>query len=225
LDLATDPYARAQGVGTAFDSCLFLSSDLMSSELSKILSSLVPLVRPGGAIVLGIGRIFSDTVGVSPSIIPPTEIIVTDGHMTLEKTEFVAGKPRRMAVQQAMMRFARKFSGPPSIASFLSLAAAGGLAAISLWYNQARVSQGPTTNKSHMAFTSLFLRFRRSPVDTVDGGRFHQRDESELSPSIEERRNASEQVAGPEMHSEGASHPSVTICEAGNSYRLAMREQ
>jgi hypothetical protein len=161
----------------AFDCCVFLSPDLASAELPEILSCLAPLVRPGGAIMLGIGRIFSDTVGAFlPSIVPPPDLVLANGRLVIEKTDGISGEPRRIAVQQAMMKFARNFSRPSSITSIFSLAAAAGLAAISLCFNRTLVAQAPAAGRSR--FTSLFFTLRRSLVKTVDGERSHRRDDS-----------------------------------------------
>jgi hypothetical protein len=218
-DLPNEPGAGE----AAFDSCLFLSPDLVSAELSKTLSCLAPLVRPGGAVVLGIGRIFSDTIDAPLSIIPPAEMIMANGRMALEKTDGISGEPRRLAVQRTMMEFARKLSGPPSIASLLSFVAAAGLAAISLCYNRATVGHGPTAKTAR--FTSLFFTFRRSPI--VDGGYLHRQDKSGVSPQLKtgERVPTPEQLAGPESHLERASREPVAICGPARAAGFAMRER
>jgi hypothetical protein len=201
----------------AFDCCLFLSPDLVSAELSTTLSRLAPLVKPGGAIVLGIGRIFSDTVEAPLSIVPPAELIIADGRMALERTDGVAGEPRRLAVQRTMMEFARKLSGPSSIASFLSFAMATGLASISLCYNRAAVRHGATMVPR---FTSLFFTFRRFPIDSVDGGGLHRRDEPGVSPQLktDETVPVRAELAEPGSHLERMSHkPACGLARAVGS--------
>ena len=175
-DLPADADAECDAV---FDCCLFLSSDIVSAELPKILSRLAPLVKPGGAIVLGIGRIFSDTVAAMPSIMPPPDMVLADGRMTIEKTGGISGGSQRIVVQQAMMRFARNFSGMSSVASIVSLVAAAGLAAISLCYNAALLARRPTAGRLH--FTSMFFTFRRSMLETIHGGGLHRRDGSAVT--------------------------------------------
>jgi hypothetical protein len=166
-DLRSGPEA---GSGeAAFGCCIFLSPDLASGELPEILSCLARLVRPGGAIVLGIGRIFSDAVGALPSIVPPPDLALADGPLVIENTDGVSGEPRRIAVQRAMMRFARNFSRPTSVGSVFSLAAAAGLAAISLCLNRTRFARAPTAGTPQ--FTSVFFTFRRSATEAIDGAR------------------------------------------------------
>jgi hypothetical protein len=175
-DLPADADAERSAV---FDCCLFLSSEMVPAELPKILSRLAPLVKPGGAIVLGIGRIFSDTVVAIPSIVPPSDMVLADGRVTIEKTEGISGGPQRIVVQRAMMRFARNFSGMSSATSIVSLAAAAGLAAISLCYNGAVLARMPTAGRLH--FTSMFFTFRRSVLETIQGGGLHRRDGSAVT--------------------------------------------
>jgi hypothetical protein len=172
-DLRTDAAAGSQGEA-AFDCCVFLSSDMASAELPEILSSLAPLVAPAGAIVLCIGQIFSDTVSALPSIVAPPDLALADGRLVIESADGVSGKPSRIAVQQAMMQFARNFSGLSSITSVLSLVPAAGLAALSLCFNRTPVAQA-AAGRSH--FTSLFFTFRRCPIETIDGERFCRRGE------------------------------------------------
>jgi hypothetical protein len=175
-DLRTHADAGSEGGGAAFDCCVFLSSDLASAELPKTLSCLAPLVKPGGAIVLCIGRIFSDTVGAFASIVPPPDLALANGHIVIEKTDGISGKPRRIAVQQAMMQFARNFSGLSSVTSIFSLVAAAGLAVISLCYNRILVAQEPIAGRCN--FTSLFFTFRRSVIETIGGEQIHRREQA-----------------------------------------------
>ncbi len=184
--LRCDELAATGAAPAAFDCCLFLAPDLASAEPPNTLSCLAPLVRPGGAVVLGIGQIFSDGVGALLPLAPPPETVPGD-RMALESSARVPAGPRRIAVQQAMMRFARKFSGPFSIVSLWWLAAAGGLAAVSLCYNRALVGRGPAAGRLH--FTSLFFTFRRSALETMDGASRHQRAGADTRCSIEGRRN------------------------------------
>jgi len=97
--------------------------------------------------VLGIGQIFSDGVGELPPPLMPSPETIPGDHMTLESITRVPANPRRMAVQQAMMRFARKSSGRFSILSLWSLAVAAGLAAVSLSYNTALAGRRPAARK------------------------------------------------------------------------------
>jgi len=195
-DLPNDPHVEE----AAFDSCVFLSSGLASSGLPTTISRLAPLVRPGGAIVLGIGRIFSDSVEALPSVLLPPETIQGDP-IALERTYCIPAKPGRMAVQRTMMRFARKFSGLFSMTSLLSLAATGGLAAISLCYNKILLGQGPVAGR--LRFTSVFFTFRRSVVETIDGGSLHRRGGSG-SPFDRRSARRSEKPVILEMYGERA---------------------
>jgi hypothetical protein len=172
-DLPTN--ADAEG-GAKFDCCLFLSSDMVSAELPKILLRLAPLVKPGGAIVFGIGRIFSDTVAALSSIVPPPDMVLARGRIVIERTEGISGGPQRIVVQQAMMRFARNFSSMSSVTSIGSLVAAAGLAAISLCYNSTPPVRLPAA--ARLNFTSLFFTFRRSLLETIHGGNLHRQDGS-----------------------------------------------
>jgi hypothetical protein len=177
--IPTADLRTSAGVGSveaAIDCCVFLAPDLASAELPKILSGLAPLVRPGGAIVLGIGRIFSDTVGALPSIVPPADLVLANGRLVIERIDGVSGEPRRIAVQRAMMQFARNFSRPSSITSLFFLATAAGLAAISLCFNWTLVARAPALGRSQ--FTSLFFTFRRSMIETIGGELSSPRDES-----------------------------------------------
>lgn len=158
--LPSDELPAADAELGAFDCCLVLSPDLASVDLPNRLARLAPLVRLGGAIVLGIGQIFSDGVGELPPPLMPSPETIPGDHMTLESITRVPANPRRMAVQQAMMRFARKSSGRFSILSLWSLAVAAGLAAVSLSYNTALAGRRPAAGGVH--FTSMFFTFRRS---------------------------------------------------------------
>ena len=180
--------AAADAREPAFDCCLFLSPDMASAELPKTVAYLAPLVRPGGAVVLGIGQIFSDSVGALPLwMVPSPEPSLGDG-MALESSARVAAAPRRIAVQQAMMRFARKVSGPSSIAALVNLAAAAGLAVLSLCYNRALVGSGPAAGRSH--FTSLFFTLRRSAPERIDSASQHGRAGADGDCSIEDLRRS-----------------------------------
>jgi hypothetical protein len=173
-DLRTDADAGSER-RAAFDCCVFISPDIGSAELPKLLNCLAPLVRPGGAIVLCIGRIFSDTVSALPSIVLAPDLVLANATLAIESADGISGKPLRIAVQQAMMQFARNFSGLSSIASVLSLLPAAGLAVVSLCLNRTLAAQMPAAGTPH--FTSLFLTFRRCPIETIDGERFDRRAE------------------------------------------------
>jgi hypothetical protein len=172
--LRADADGSSEG-GHAFDCCVFLASDVASAELPGILSRLAPLVGLEGAIVLCVGQIFSDTVSALPSIVPPPELALANGRLKIEAIYGLSANPSRITVQRAMMQFARNFSGLSSIASVLSLLPAAGLAAISLCFNKTRVAQVPAAGR--LPFTSLFLTFRRSPIETIGGERYHRHDQ------------------------------------------------
>ena len=172
---------------TAFDCCLFLSSDLASADLPNRLSCLAPLVRPGGAVVFGIGKIFSDGVGELLSPLVPSPETISGDHMALESSTRVPAEPRRIAVQQAMIRFARKFSGRFSVDWLWSLAAATGLAAVSLCYNGMLARRRPPAGGLH--FTSMFFTFRRSELGTIDDAKRHWRPGADARYAIEDGRN------------------------------------
>jgi hypothetical protein len=174
--LRTDADAVSEGEA-AFDCCVFLASDAVSVALPKILSCLAPLIKPGGAVVLCIGRIFSDNVDALPSIVPPSGLISADGRLAIETADGISAKPWRIAVQKAMLQSARNFSGMSSIGSIFSLVTAAGLAVISLCLNGTAVSREPVTGTSH--FTSLFFTFRRSPIEAINGDRLRRDDETE----------------------------------------------
>ena len=178
IPTADIPAQADAGSEATFDCCLFLSSDLSSAELPKILSCLMPVVKPGGAIVIGIGRIFSDTVCTLPSIVPPPDLVFSEGRVAIQKTDGVPGDSQRIGVQRAMMRFAREFSDGSSITSIFSLAAAGVLAMVSLGFNRSLVVQKPVSGPH---FTSLFFTFRCPVVETTGGVRIHQRGQSEVA--------------------------------------------
>ena len=170
------PIADLPGDGgheLTFDGCLFLSSDMTSVELPKILLRLAPLIRPEGAIVLGIGRIFSDTVATIPPIVLPHDPVLAGAGVVIEKTEGISGGRQRIAVQQAMMQFARNFSGLSSSRSVISLAGAAGLAAISLCYNGVLLVQRRTGERAR--FTSFFCTLRRSLLETARNGKLPER--------------------------------------------------
>ena len=154
---------RVKQSGSRFDG-LFLIADQVSTGLAEALPRIALLLKPGGVIVVAIGGIFSEAEVASVAL--PNKLVPADGSLTLEKTTYVTKTACRTAVQTAMMQYARRFIRPISLWTAYWLAAAGGLAAISMFFNVVAVRRRRPAKRSR--FSSLFLTLRTSKADRFE---------------------------------------------------------
>jgi hypothetical protein len=157
--LADDAPAGAAWRDAQFD-CVFLVSDQAPFELKKSLSNLVPRVRPNGVLVAGIGRMFSETEHGLTIASVPGDLTLVDSRLRLMKVIYVTAGRSRVAIQTAMMQYARKSTSSAAAHAVLYLLAAGGLAVISMLINIA-IARRRTPAKL-ARFSSLFFTFRRA---------------------------------------------------------------
>jgi hypothetical protein len=137
---------------------LFFIADEAPAGLADVLSCLEPLLRPHGTLVLSIGRVFDETEHSLDRVLMPDEAILANPSLTLEEATCVTASARRVTVQTAMMRSARRAMRLASIRSFLWFATAGGLAVLSMFFNvAARQKMLPKPSQ----FSSLFLTFSK----------------------------------------------------------------
>ena len=108
--------------------------------------------------MLAIGRLFSEADAMF--VVAPNELVPTDGSLTLEKTTYVTKGAWRTAVQAAMMHYARRCVRPLSLRVACWFAAAGGLAAISIFFNIVAARERWRAQRSR--FSSLFFTFRNA---------------------------------------------------------------
>jgi hypothetical protein len=163
-DLPAEARARAERPEVQFDS-LVLVSDQVPDNLAETLSLVAQLVKSDGTIVLGIGQIFSDSQLVLPFVMMPSEVPLAGGALVLQEARWLTGGASRLAIQSAMMRYARKATGPISIKSFFWFALAGGLAAASMFFNMAIVRRRNSSERSRLS--SLFLTFRHKSENVI----------------------------------------------------------
>ena len=152
--------ARVTQSGSGFDG-LIMIADQVPPGFAEELPRIALLLKPGGALLLAIGGIFSEAE--SESVTLPSELVPGDGSLTLEKTAYVTKTPRRSAVQTAMMRYARRAMRPVSLWTACWLAAAGGLAAISMFFNIVAVRWRWPAKRPR--FSSVFLTLRTPKAD------------------------------------------------------------
>jgi hypothetical protein len=146
--------ASLSDTAAKFDS-LVLISDQVPTGLAEILPRLALLVRANGAVVWCIGRVFSETEHELTSVSVPSELVVANGNLSLVRTTCVTRGAWRVAIQTAMMQYARKSTQPTSFMSLCWIAAAGGLAALGMFFNiGARLAKPPKRSKfSSVVFT------------------------------------------------------------------------
>jgi hypothetical protein len=135
-DIQGNSSVRAHRSDAGFDS-IFLISDQVPAKLMTTLPDLVSLMKPDGLIVLGIGPLFSETefeTELSPALLP-SKSAFNAGGLSVEGSACVREGSWRVAVQNAMMRQARSAFRRTDLSSFLRIAVAGGLAAISMFLN------------------------------------------------------------------------------------------
>ena len=151
--------AMANGYPDAqFDSLVF-SSDHVPTAFAEVLPRLAGLVRPRGLLVLSIGPIFSETERELAPVAPLDELAITKSHLSLKKITCVTAGTWRVAIQTAMMQYARKSARRPAIRSFFWFGAAGGLAALSMFFN---VVAGRQELPKRSQFSSLFITFNKA---------------------------------------------------------------
>ena len=149
--------ARVEQSGNRFD-VFFLIADQVPADLGEAVPWITTTVKPGGVVVLAIGRLFSEADVMF--VVAPSELVPTDGSLTLEKTTFVTKGAWRTAVQTAMMHYARGCVRPLSLRVACWFAAAGGLAAISIFFNIVAARERWPAQRSR--FSSLFFTFRNA---------------------------------------------------------------
>jgi hypothetical protein len=135
---------------------VFLIVDEVPDQPVALLQMAASLVKPGRVVVLVIGTIFSEAELVPVST--PSELIEASGCLTSERIFGVTTGTARAAVQGAMMRWAKWSTGPLSPRSICWLAAAGGLAALSMFFN---IGAARRRSSPELRFTSLFFTFRK----------------------------------------------------------------
>ena len=154
-DLPHEASTHAKRVGSQFD-CLLFISDQASSGLADTVLRLASLVRPDGAIILAIGRFFFETEYQLTSVFVPGDLVLTDGNLPIERTACVTASAWRIAIQTAMMQYARKSTRPTDFRTLFWVVAAGGLAAISMFSNIAAVMRRKPSKRAR--FSSVIFK-------------------------------------------------------------------
>jgi hypothetical protein len=157
-DIRDLPDARADRQEARFDS-LFLIADKASAEAAQELQRLAPLMKPGGVLVLAVGQLFAETEAELRPIVMPREGTFSDNGLSLQRTTCVAEGTWRVAIQSAMMQYARKATRDIGLRTPVLLVMAGGLAAISMFFNIAG-DRGRKFPKG-ARLSSLFFTMRR----------------------------------------------------------------
>lgn len=158
-DHADEACVRTEWRYAPFD-CLFFVSDQAPAEFAKSLSDLVSQVRSNGVVVAARGRIFSETEHDLARLRGPNDLFFADGSLLPETMIYVAAGSSRIAIQKAMMQYARKSANSEAMRSAFYLLAAGGLAVISMLINIAIIRRRAPARRS--LFSSLFYTFRKA---------------------------------------------------------------
>lgn len=156
-DIQDESRAWAERPHGLFDS-LFLISDQAPVELSQALQHLVPLVKSDGVIVLATGQIFAETESNLRPALTPGEFAFVDSGLSLERTTCVTEGTWRVAIQTTMMQYARRATRRIDLATLYRFAVAGGLAAISIFFNIVSDRRRKPANRSRVS--SLFFTLR-----------------------------------------------------------------